>query len=159
MSNLTNKNRKDWRRWQYIGTLATGAAALLFAGCADEAEDAGYTATDPEQQGYTTPADESGVYSRAEVEERAAANQNGADQGPTSADQMVQQQDEQLKSQVMARLDNETDLSEQELEQIEVEVEQNTVTLSGSVPDEETKSQIEEEVRRVEGVASVQNNL
>ncbi len=50
-------------------------------------------------------------------------------------------------------------LSEDQLEQIEIEVDQDTVRLSGAVSDQEKARQIEDRIRQVDGVKMVQNEL
>lgn len=50
-------------------------------------------------------------------------------------------------------------LQEQQLNQMQIRIEQNTVTLSGTVPNQETARAIEQRVRQMDGVQNVQNQL
>lgn len=50
-------------------------------------------------------------------------------------------------------------LQEQQINQMQIRVEQNTVTLMGTVPNQETSRAIEQRVRQMEGVQNVENQL
>jgi uncharacterized protein (TIGR02271 family) len=67
----------------------------------------------------------------------------------------------QLEQQIRTELRRAGDLqlSEEQLNQINIQVANNTVTLAGTVPNQQAASQIEQRIRQVPGVQNVQNQL
>ena len=67
-----------------------------------------------------------------------------------------QRSDERLREQIVDRLMDESDVN---LEDVEVEVKQGTVTLSGTVESRRCKHEIEDTVDSIWGVNDITNNL
>ncbi len=80
---------------------------------------------------------------------------------PTGRSPNTDQQAQQLEQRIRMELRNADDiqLQDQQIEQIRISIDQNRVTLSGTVPTQQVASSIEQHVRQIEGVQNVQNQL
>lgn len=81
-------------------------------------------------------------------------------QQPASAQNQAGMQSGQLEQRIRTELRNaDLGLQEQQLNQIQIQVQQDTVTLSGNVPSQDIASQIEDRVNEIDGVENVRNQL
>ncbi len=71
------------------------------------------------------------------------------------------QQTRQLEQRIRTELRNDQalDLPDQQLDQIQIQIDQTRVTLSGEVSDQQAIDYIEQRVRQIQGVSSVDNQL
>jgi uncharacterized protein (TIGR02271 family) len=78
-----------------------------------------------------------------------------------AAGQMDQAQGQDLEQRIRQELRNsqELALSNEQIEQIDINVDNNNVTLSGNVPNEQVAQQIELRVSQIQGVQMVENDL
>ena len=92
----------------------------------------------------------------ADMEQSTDVN---ATSGYASATPAGNQQDLEQRIRESLRSEESLALSQSQIEDIEIRVDQDTVTLSGNVPDQQMAQRIEERVREIEGVQMVQNEL
>ena len=85
--------------------------------------------------------------------------QNAQQQSSSTQSSQQQASSQQMKQKVQDQLRNEAGLSQQQIDQLQIEVQEKTVTIEGSVQDEQTKTQIREALQNVEGIESVNLNL
>jgi uncharacterized protein (TIGR02271 family) len=99
-----------------------------------------------------------------DVERQGAAREPGQmneSSGFASTNPQRDAQGGDLEQRIRENLRNDTSLAltESQIEDIEISVEQDTVRLSGNVPTQEAAQRIEERVRQIGGVQMVQNEL
>ena len=98
---------------------------------------------------------------REQLETRRISDQGEEEQYSAKQrfDDESQEAGEQLKEAVVRKLKSDTDLSDQQIDQLQVQVDEETIHIDGTVDSEEMKSQIRQAISSIEGVASVNLNL
>lgn len=85
--------------------------------------------------------------------------QTSESQTYASTSQQAQTGSQDLEQRIRDNLRTAQTLDETQLEQIEIQVDQNNVTLAGTVPSEDVAEQIEQQVNQIPEVQSVENQL
>lgn len=139
-------------------SLAAGASILIFAGCGNENETTDYRVQETQEQPAQSQAGQA-----AQADQSSAGEYAGTPVSPNSgpAGAQTNQDSEALKERIRGSLseDRQLALSDEQIENIEIEIEESTVVLSGSVPSEEDVQLIEQRVSEISGVEFVQNDL
>lgn len=149
-----------------LSSLAAAVAAVIVAGC-DPGPNTAAEGEDPTEESYAQNAE-----SRTDDFDPGASTyaQTNRDQTATNmagAPGQVRPSETQaplLKQRIEERLTDESNganptLTDQEMQQVNITVNEGTVTLAGTVEDEQTKQQIEQETKEIPGVEMVNNQL
>ena len=138
---------------------AIAALALFIAGC-DAGPDSSTDRTDIDYPEATTDSP-SGEYSQNQTnyqnsDQPSAATRENTEINPEEADLLKKRVEEKL----MADNGNgEPTLTTQEMQKIAIQVNDDTVILTGIVDNEQTKQEVEKQAEEVPGVSNVKNQL